>query len=234
VHGRDGRIHARSRTLAALRPRVAERLGGKAEDYDLRALPGADLVEVHSRSNGRMAYVDRALHYVLLGTLYDADSKANLTSQRLAEYNRLPFDQLPLERAIKIVKGNGTPRFAVFEDPDCPFCRAMEARLEQLDDYTAYVLLLPLSDVHPNAEKVATAIWCSPDPATAWHRYLLEQKLPESRACATPIAELARIATAHNINGTPTLVMPDGEIVEGLPDFDTLKAKAAAAVAGSH
>ncbi|MDE3011564.1 MAG: DsbC family protein, partial [Pseudomonadota bacterium] len=119
-------------------------------------------------------------------------------------------------------------------DPDCPFCRAMEQKLDSLDNYTAYVLLLPLDELHPNASAAAKRIWCAADPSAAWLTYMHTQQLPEARDCTTPIAELQQLAHAHQITGTPTLVMPDGEIVEGMPDLDAFKSRLAAPSGTSH
>jgi thiol:disulfide interchange protein DsbC len=215
--------------VQSLLPMIVQRLGGTPDDYVLRALPQTDLVEVYSKSNARVAYVDRALRYVFVGTLFDAVEKKNLTEERQHELNRIPLASLPKDRVIRIVKGQGTLHFAAFEDPDCPYCRAMEAKLDQLDDYTLDILLMPLTDLHPKAEAAAKAIWCAADPSQAWHDYMHNGKLPIGPAdCATPIAELAKLARSHGINGTPTLIMPDGEIIEGLPDLDALKARLAA------
>ena len=213
--------------LASTRAKVAERLGGTPADYRLREMADTPLIEVYSERDSRIAYVDRDVRRLFVGTLYDADSKANLTEPRERELNRIPLASIPLERAIKVVKGKGTLQFAVFEDPDCPFCRQMEARLKDLDDYTAYVLLFPLTDLHPGAAAAAKAIWCSDDPSAAWLAYMNEQKRPPARECATPIADLQALALRHRIAGTPTLIMPDGEIVEGMPDLASLKTRLA-------
>ncbi len=214
--------------LAPLMPEIARKLGAKVDDLSAHLMPGGQLIEVFWLDGGRMVYLDRDVRFILVGSLFDAENKHNLTKLRSAELNRIPFDSLPLDKVIKVVKGNGATRFAVFEDPDCPFCRAMESRLDQLDDYTAYILLFPLKELHPGAEAAAKAIWCAEDPSAAWQSYMHTQQLPVARDCETPIVALRDLARRHHIEGTPTLVMPDGEIVEGMPDLATLKAKAAA------
>lgn len=215
----------------ALLPDIARTLGGKPQDFEARLLPGGHVVEVYWKENNRIVYLDRSLNFLMVGSLFDTASKENLTQSRGHALNRIPIDSLPLDKVIKVVKGKGTTRFAVFEDPDCPFCRAMEARLDELPDYTAYILLFPITELHPGAERAAKAIWCAPDPSAAWLAYMHTRALPEARECETPIAELRALAQRHHIEGTPTLLMPDGEIVEGMPELSVLQAKVAAATA---
>ena len=77
-------------------------------------------------------------------SIYDADTKQNLTDARLRQLNRVAWDQLPLDLAIKKVKGNGSRKLAIFSDADCPFCKRLESEMKsarQRDD-----LHVPVSD----------------------------------------------------------------------------------------
>ena len=91
-----------------------------------------------------MIYTDAKVTYVIVGSVFDADTKQNLTDARLRQLNRVAWDSLPLDLAIKKVKGNGSRKLAIFSDADCPFCKTLESRDEdarQRDD-----LHLPVSD----------------------------------------------------------------------------------------
>ena len=70
----------------------------------------------------QVVYTDAKVSYVLVGNLYDTATKKNMTEAKMRELSRVSFDSLPLELAMKKVKGNGSRRMAVFSDADCPFC----------------------------------------------------------------------------------------------------------------
>ena len=71
----------------------------------------------------QILYLDKTMRYMLLGDVIDIDNKENLTAKRALEISAVQFDELPFEQAIKVVKGNGQVKLAVFSDPDCPHCK---------------------------------------------------------------------------------------------------------------
>ena len=55
----------------------------------------------------RIVYTDAKAKYLLVGAVYDTESKLNLTEERQRKLNRVDVAQLPLDMAIKKVKGTG-------------------------------------------------------------------------------------------------------------------------------
>src|SRR5512135_797531 len=74
------------------------------------------------QTDDQLLYTDAKVNYVMVGSIYDANTKQNLTEARLRKLNRVAFDALPLDLAFKRVKGNGARKLAIFSDADCPFC----------------------------------------------------------------------------------------------------------------
>jgi len=166
--------------------------------------------------DGQVFYVTEDGRYLLGGPLIDTQTRRNLTDARLAQINRIPFDTLNTELAISWVKGSGARKLAIFEDPDCPYCKALEKTLKDIDDLTVYVFLYPIDQLHPQAAAKSRAIWCAPDRAEAWAEVMETGAVPEGRAgCADPIAEIAAFAKKHRISGTPTTVLADGTRLVG-------------------
>jgi thiol:disulfide interchange protein DsbC len=127
-----------------------------------------------------------------------------------------PFNTLPLDQAIKIVKGNGKRQLAIFEDPVCPFCKQLEQNLTKVKDVTLYVFLYPIEQIHPGATEKSQKIWCAKDRAKAWQTAMLDGNFPtEKPKCDTPVEKLAEFGRAHMITGTPTLVFANGTRVPG-------------------
>src|SRR5579859_2800961 len=77
--------------------------------------PGAHVLEVQPSAvpglyelfmGDEIVYTDASADYVFIGNLLDTQTHDNLTEARLNEHGKIDFSVLPLDRAIKIVKGN--------------------------------------------------------------------------------------------------------------------------------
>jgi len=162
-------------------------------------------------------YTDEKGEIGFFGNMIDFKNKKNLTQLEKDKITVVDFTTLPLDKAIVRVKGNGSRKLALFSDPECPYCQALEKQLEGVNDVTIYTFLLPLVDLHPGAMRKSELIWCAKDRAHAWDDMLLRQKEPEgsNTECATPIKEIAGIASKHWINGTPGIVFGSGKLLFG-------------------
>lgn len=175
--------------------------------------PVPGLYEVFA--NGNLLYVDKNAKHVLAGArLLEVSTRRDLTGERLRELSAIRFDSLPLKDAIEIRKGSGAYRFAVFSDPDCPYCKSLENGLAKLgiSDYTAYVFLFPLQELHKEARWKAESIWCATDRNAAWSAWMLEDKLPEKKTCDTPVDRVAKLANDLGVGGTPTIYLENGYV----------------------
>ena len=137
-------------------------------------MPG--LSEVVMGTN--VAYVDGSGRYFLFGRLFDMQTQRDLTAERIEQLSAIDFGVLPLEAAIKSVRGTGSRILAVFSDPDCPHCRTLEHALATLDDVTVYTFLYPVEALHPGARDKAIAVWCAPDRPKAWSDLMLRGAAP--------------------------------------------------------
>lgn len=174
----------------------------------------------------RMVYTDANVTYVMVGAIFDANSKQNLTDARLRQLNRVVWEQLPLDLAIKKVKGSGARKLAIFSDADCPYCKRLEAEMKTLDNVTIYTFLFPIDQLHPDAARKSAQIWCAPDRVKAWDEWFASGKLPANKGdCPTPIAQTALLGQKYRVSATPTLVFADGTVVPGALPLDRLEAE---------
>ena len=190
---------------------------------DVQPAPIAGLYEVFM--GDQIVYSDATGDYLIVGSILDTHTKENLTQARLNEHGKIDFSALPLQKAIKVVKGNGSRKFAVFSDPDCPYCQQLEKTLLSVNDTTMYVFLFPIAGLHPQAPMKAHAIWCAPDRTVAWDKWMHEKVMPPAKTCAgDPIDALQKLGDDLHINSTPTLFFADGSRVSGaLPASDLEK-----------
>jgi thiol:disulfide interchange protein DsbC len=166
--------------------------------------------------DGQIFYITDDGRYILGGPLLDVEGNRNLTAARLESVNAIPFDSLPLDWAFKRVKGSGARTMAIFEDPDCPYCKTLEQELKGIDNVTVYVLLYPIDQIHPDAAAKSKAVWCAKDRGKAWDEVMRTGVAPVNAAeCDNPIAKIAAFAKQHRITATPTTVLANGRRLVG-------------------
>lgn len=194
----------------AIKSAIEQRHSGiSVKNIQLSPIPG--LYEVFA--GGQIIYASKNAEYVLVGaTLLEDASKTNLTASRMQELTKIDFGSLPLQDAIEIKKGSGKYKFAVFSDPDCPYCKSLETGLEKLglSDYTAYVFLFPLEEIHKEARWKAEAVWCAKDRKTAWHDWMVDGKPLEKASCDNPLDRNLKLGDKIGVQGTPSIYLSNG------------------------
>lgn len=169
----------------------------------------------------RIAYTDNTGRFFFFGNLMDMQTQVNLTEERQSMMNRVTPSQLPLEQAIKTVKGSGARTLYVFADPECGFCKQLERTLDQVDNATIYTFLMPVLGARSAAR--AQAIWCATDRSTAWHAYMTRGVEPASQPCDSPIQSNVALGERLGVRGTPTIFNSAGRRVPGAVPLDRLQ-----------
>ncbi|GMU71346.1 MAG: DsbC family protein [Burkholderiales bacterium] len=215
---------AASPDVAALRKVLAERFPGAEIGAITRTNYLGGLYEV--QFDDRLVYTDAKANHVLVGALWDSVAKTNLTEDRLRKLNRVAWSSLPLELAIKKVKGNGERKLVVFSDADCPFCHKLEEEMKGLDNVTVYTFLFPIDQLHPQAAQKSRQIWCSDNPTKAWDAYYATGKVPDNKGdCPNPVAATQALGQKLRIQATPTMILADGSVLPGALPLTRLEAE---------
>ncbi len=136
----------------------------------------------------------------------------------------IKWESLPLENAVKVVRGNGARKLAVFSDPDCPYCKKAEQEFVKLDNVTIYTFMYPLQ-MHPDAPRKSRLVWCSKDRSQAWLDLMLKSKTPAGKDnCDNPVDENLALGAKLGIDGTPAMVLANGKRIPGYMPADRLDA----------
>ena len=211
--------------LDRVKAAVQKTLGADAPVQSVARTPIPGLYEV--AVGGDIMYSDEKAQYVILGgNLVDTKTRQSLTEARQSELNKVDFAKLPLERAIKYVKGNGSRKIAVFSDPNCPYCKRFEQMLKtsSIDNLTVYTFLYPV--LGPDSDAKAKAIWCAPNPVTAWHDWMLDKKAPPTPAAKcddNAVLQNVALGRQYNVTGTPTIILSDGRRLPGAVPAEALE-----------
>lgn len=172
----------------------------------------------------RLVYTDSKVNYLFLGEIIDIERMVSLTGERMQKLRVLPWNELPLDLAIKFVRGKGEREIAIFSDADCPFCKRLENELKDMDNVTMYTFLLPIESLHPDAGRKSKMIWCSADRAKAYYDFMLQNVMPTTDGnCDNPVEKVIALGQKYRINATPTMVFRDGRIVSGALPRDALE-----------
>jgi thiol:disulfide interchange protein DsbC len=200
---------------AEIRKNLGARFPQFVQIDEVRKTPIAGLYEV--RVNGsEVFYVDEQGDYLLQGEMIDVKARRNLTQERVDKLNEVAFDKLPLQDAFKLVRGNGKRKLAVFEDPNCGYCKHFEKDLRNVDNVTVYLFLYPV--LGPDSKVKSRNIWCSKDRAKAWSDWMINEVKPADATASCDTAALDRniaFGRKYNITGTPTLIFSDGTRTPG-------------------
>ena len=205
----------------AVRQAIEARLGGKVDELRPSPLPG--IYEV--RLGDRLVYIDGKADYIFNGNLFDARSRVNLTQERLNRMLTIRFAELPLQHAVKTVRGDGSRLLATFEDPNCIHCRKLAGELAGLDNVTIYTFLLPI--LSQDSVSKSRGVWCAADRAKAWNDLMVSAIVPAAGACDAPIEKVMALAQKYNIRGTPTIFLSNGERIPGAVPVAQLEQKLA-------
>jgi thiol:disulfide interchange protein DsbC len=169
-------------------------------------------------------YVDQEVNYAFVGRVLDAKTRDDLTAKKRDELLRVDFKSLPLDQAVKVVRGNGSRTLVTFEDPNCGFCKKLYRDIAGLKNVTIYTFLYPI--LSQDSFEKSRAIWCSKDRAKAWDDMMANGKAPPEPAadCKHPLQQTLELGRKLEVTGTPTLVFADGRRMPGAVPLERIEA----------
>ena len=197
---------------ATIRKNLAERVPQFQKIDEIRKTEMPGLYEV--RIGTDILYSDAEGNFLINGQLIDTRGKRNLTEERMEKLLAIDFSALPLKDAFTIVRGNGKRKLAVFEDPNCGYCKRFERDLQKVDNVTVHMFLYPI--LGPDSVEKSKNIWCTKDKGKAWLDTMLREQTPAAASCdASALNRNLEFGKKHRISGTRTLIFADGTRVPG-------------------
>jgi thiol:disulfide interchange protein DsbC len=206
---------AASANEATIRKNLAERFPNLPKPDEVRpsTVPGIWELRVNE---SQIVYTDADGSHLIQGEIIDTRTKRNLTEDRVNKLTAVDFSKLPVKDAFTIVRGNGKRKIAIFEDPNCGYCKRFERDLQSVDNVTIHMFLYPI--LGASSMEQSRNIWCAKDKAKAWQDYMVRD-LPTTQApekCdAAALARNVEFGRKARITGTPTILFADGQRVPG-------------------
>jgi len=203
------------------RAAIASHIPGTRPD-DLRPSPIPGLYELTRGTD--IAYVTADGKYALTGDLYDLGSNDNLTEQHRRDLRVKAIAAVP--ESEMLIFGPTDPKYTitVFTDVDCPYCRKLHAQMGEYNRLGVRVryLFFPRSGPNTASWSKAEQVWCSADRKDALTRAKLGQELKTKACPANPVARTYALGKDFAIEGTPAIILADGELLGGYVPPDVL------------
>lgn len=217
-------VSAETPSTDAIKKLVEPRLGANVKVDSVKETPYAGLYEV--RIGNDILYTDKTGTYLFSGHVFNLTTSTDLTKERLEEINKIKFSDLPLDKAIKTVKGDGKRVIAVFEDPNCGYCkRFRQTTLKETDNITVYTFMYNI--LADDSFTKSKNIWCAPDRSKAWEDWMVNNKAAPAaaEACESPNQDVLDLGHKLGVSGTPAIFFADGTRVPGAIDTKALEEK---------
>jgi thiol:disulfide interchange protein DsbC len=209
---------------ATIRKNVEPKLGDNVKIDAIRETPYAGLYEI--RIGNEIRYTDKTGTYLFAGHIFNLKTKEDVTQARIDDVSRIKFSDLPLELALKTVKGNGKRVVAIFEDPNCGYCKKFRQQtLSKVDNVTVYTFMYNI--LSPDSTVKSRNIWCAADRNRAWDEWMLSGKqAPAAPAgCTAPNDKVLALGNKLGLQGTPAIFFADGSRIPGAIDVAAMEEK---------
>ncbi|MCE3606966.1 DsbC family protein [Massilia sp. P8910] len=219
-----GTAGAKPTVEETIRKRVEPKLGKDVKIESIKKTPYGGLYEI--RAHGDIVYTDKRGKYLFFGNVINAQTQRNLTKERVEQINMIKFSDLPFEHALKQVKGDGKRMIAIFEDPNCGYCkRFRQTTLKEVDNVTVYTFMYNI--LSEDSSVKSKNIWCAPDRNKAWDDWMIDNKAAPvaAAACTSPNEKVFELGRKLHIEGTPAIFFADGSRIPGAIDTKGLEAK---------
>ena len=193
---------------------VKSNLSKQHPKLNIENIQSTDMKGIYSGSmDGQVVYLAEDAQHILVGSMYRLSDQKNLTQDLVLKQNSIDWKKLPLQDAVKSVRGNGKRQIAIFSDPNCPYCKQLETELNKLNDVTIYTFIYPIKN---QSIAVSKQVFCEKDSALAWSNLISKGIQPSSKkTCANPIERNLSLGKSLGLNGTPAIIFSNGFKVMG-------------------
>jgi thiol:disulfide interchange protein DsbC len=173
-------------------------------------------------ASGRLVYVSNDGRYMLNGNLIDLKAKTDLSAASWAATRKVELAKVPASQRLIYAPANPKHTVTVFTDVDCGFCRQLHAHIDEFNKQgiaVEYVFwpregLKTTSGSDTPSYTKAVSVWCSADRKNAFNE-AMGGATPKVASCANPVKDEFELGERLGVNGTPTIVTENGDVVGG-------------------
>ena len=196
--------------------------GARPEELRATAVPG-----VWELTRGAdIVYVTADGKYAFTGDLVELATNNNLSEQHRRELRLKAIGNFPESDMLIFGPKESKYTVTVFTDVDCPYCRKLHSQIAAYNRLGIRVRYLLYPRTGPNSESWTKAeqVWCSSDRNAALTRAKLGEELKNKPCAENPVARSYALGQDLALDGTPAIIMPNGEMLPGYAPPDVLAA----------
>jgi thiol:disulfide interchange protein DsbC len=173
-------------------------------------------------ASGQMVYISTDGKYLMHGDVVDLTRRENLSDDAWAKFRVAALAKVPASQRVVFAPAQPKYTVTVFTDVNCGFCRALHGHIEAFNKAGIAVeyLAWPREGVTTTAGnltptyKEMVSVWCAKDPRAALTA-ATKGHAPAAAACTNPVKQQFDLGVKLGVNGTPTIIGPDGSVLGG-------------------
>lgn len=167
-----------------------------------------------------VVYLSADGQFLINGNVIDLDTSTNLTQQVQFEFRKTIMAEMSQESMIVYPAAAGVDKakhsITVFTDIDCPYCVKLHKEIPLLNAAGINVRYLAYPRSGPNTPSYFKAVsaWCADDPVKSMDD-AMSGLAPKNKQCKHPIDEHMSFANRLEVNGTPNILLENGDLLPG-------------------
>ncbi|GGY14959.1 hypothetical protein GCM10008098_02280 [Rhodanobacter panaciterrae] len=180
-------------------------------------------------AGGQMVYVSTDGKYLMHGDLIDLGKHQNLGDAAWSRFRKDELAKVPASQRIVFAPAHPKYTVTVFTDVNCGFCRALHEHVAEFNKAGIAVeyLAWPREGVTSTSGRPTptytemVSVWCASDRKAAFTA-AKEGHAPKAATCTNPVEDQFNLGLKLGVNGTPTIIGPDGSTLGGFVTPDQL------------
>ncbi|MDT4813424.1 Thiol:disulfide interchange protein DsbC [compost metagenome] len=180
--------------------------------------PISGVYQVHLKG-GRQLYASADGQYLMQGYLYQyKDGQAvNLTEQAESHGIAKEIAAIPAsEMVVFAPKDKAKAHITVFTDTDCGYCQKLHSEVPELNRQGIEVryVAFPRQGIGSHGYNTLVSVWCAKDRQEAMNEAKAREELPAAK-CDNPVAKQYALGQMIGVQGTPAIVLGNGQMIPG-------------------
>ena len=169
---------------------------------------------------GRMLYTSADGQYLMQGYLYHVQNgkPVNLTEQSESRSIAKEINAIPASEMVVFAPKDQPAKahITVFTDTDCGYCQKLHSEVPELNRRGIEVryVAFPRQGIGSHGYNTLVSVWCSKDRQAAMNQAKSRLDVPAAK-CDNPVAKQFELGQMIGVNGTPAIVLRNGQLIPG-------------------